>query len=81
MSGSDSNGCIYDGQVTVLESTTNVYGLQMSISGCYNPIKIFDGLATLLDTSSNADTLLFAAGEDVDVNNIADSIIGVMDRQ
>jgi len=78
LSGSDTSGCVYAGQVRVLKSNTNVYDLTMDISGCYNFSIHFNGLATLLDTSTTADTFLFAA---VGFTPFGFSEIGVMGRQ
>ena len=78
LSGNDSIGCIYDGKVFEPAPNVNVYTLQMDVSGCFNFTLRFNGLATLLDTSVAADTLLMAS---VGFSPVGFTKIGVLQRQ
>jgi len=60
MSGSDSYGCIYQGQVAIPNSSHNLYDMSYQITGCYPATVGVRGQAILDDTDSLEDTLLAA---------------------
>lgn len=60
LSGTDTNGCSYSGQVSVPNASHNLYKMRYEISACtINPVNV-SGLAILDDTATTNDTLLSA---------------------
>jgi hypothetical protein len=61
ISGSNSEGCIYSGDIKLIDSRFNMYKLDLSIANCGNKSDKYSGLATLSDTNSESDTLTMIA--------------------
>lgn len=66
LSGSDDNGCIYNGNVTVPESSVNVYSLSIDVSSCAEFSGSYTGLATyaLLFNDSSQKGFIFQIDND-----------------
>lgn len=62
ISGSNSDGCVYSGSVSIIDSRFNVYDVSFSVANCGAYGGVFNGLATLVD-DVNTDDLLIFAGE------------------
>ena len=80
LSGSDSNGCNYAGQVTVPDPAHNLYRMSYQITGCYSITVQVRGLAMLDDTTVANDTLYSAGTGDVGILD-ANSFVDRMTRQ
>lgn len=59
--GSNSDGCVYSGSVSVIDSRYNAYDMSFEVSNCANGNGTYDGLATLSDYVVEDDLLIFAA--------------------
>ncbi len=68
--GADTSGCVYAGNVSIINATYNVYGVNINVSSCGSYNGTYAGLATLGDTSAMDDTLYYG------VHNNAYSIVG-----
>jgi len=71
--GSDDSGCFYNGQVSIIDTRYNMYRITITVSNCGDDIEL-EGLATLYDVDSTADTLVMS------VRNDEDSLSGVLSR-
>lgn len=60
MHGSDTNGCVYNGTVGILDRSYNLYRAQIDIDACYPVTVSTSGLATLTDGVMQNDTLSYA---------------------
>jgi hypothetical protein len=80
LSGTDTNGCIYVGQVSVPNASHNLYQLRYQIEGCYAYTVNVSGLAILDDTLAANDTLLSAGTGAVGLLN-TDSFVERLTRQ
>jgi hypothetical protein len=60
MSGTDSYGCMYQGQIAIPNASHNLYDMSYQITGCYSVTVDVRGLAILDDTDSLEDTLVAA---------------------
>lgn len=61
ISGSNSNGCVYNGEIALIDSHYNMYKLDISIANCGSKSADYKGLATLSDTNAENDTLTLIA--------------------
>lgn len=80
LSGRDSLGCIFQGQVTVPNPARNLYRIRYQISGCYANAVQVDGLAVLDDTQAFGDTLHSGGTGVVGLLN-TDSFVVTLTRQ
>ncbi len=80
LTGTDTNGCIYLGQVFVPNASHNLYQMLYQITGCTNYTVNVSGLAMLDDTSATNDTLLSAGTGTVGLLN-TDSFVEQLTRQ
>ena len=58
VSGSDSDGCVYSGSVSIIDSRYNAYDLAVTIANCGPYSGAYDGLATLADDLGTNDKLI-----------------------
>jgi hypothetical protein len=61
MSGTDTNGCVYSGTISIPDASINTYKINLTVSGCYSPGGSAYGQAILMDSTNFNDTLLLAA--------------------
>lgn len=80
LSGTDTNGCIYVGQVSVPNVQHNLYQMRYQIMGCYTNTVNVSGLDILDDTLAASDTLLSAGTGAVGLLN-NDSFVERLTRQ
>lgn len=80
LTGTDTNGCIYAGQVSVPNVSHNLYQMRYQITGCYAYTVNVSGLAILDDTLAGNDTLLSAGTGAVGLLN-TDSFVERLTRQ
>ena len=60
IAGTDTDVCVYNGTLAVQDPTINIYGITVDISGC-GIDGSYTGYATVTDTTTTDDTLLFVA--------------------
>lgn len=75
LTGADTDGCVYNGTVTVLDPAVNIYGLDVTASTCGPFTGVYDGYGVVGDTTVANDTLTFV------VSNAGFIIVGELDRQ
>ena len=80
LTGTDTNGCIYVGQVSVPNASHNLYQMDYQITQCYTNTVNVSGLAILDDTLVTNNTLLSAGTGAVGVLN-TDSFVERLARQ
>jgi hypothetical protein len=80
LTGNDSGGCIYQGQVTIPNPARNLYRMNYQISGCYPNAVQVAGQAVLYDTLTPNDTLHSAGTGTVGLLN-TDSFVELLTRQ
>lgn len=64
VSGTNSDGCVITGTVTLLDTTHNLYALDIEASSCGSLNGTYDGLATLQDDATEIDTLTYCVSSD-----------------
>ncbi len=78
LTGSDSDGCNYTGQVSIIDPDFNAYDLTLQIAStggaCGLTGGAYQGLMTLVDTVTEEDTLVFS------VNRPTRAIAGTLRR-
>lgn len=57
--GSDSDGCVYNGTVSIINADYNAYRMNLVVSSCGIFNGSYSGLATVSDYASPSDTLIF----------------------
>ena len=65
ISGSDTDGCLYDGQATIPDAAFNTYSLSFDIANCGIFNGLYNGLAVLDDNNVQDDTLVLSADNGV----------------
>ena len=60
LQGSDTYGCSYSGNLSILNANYNLYRVDIDIHSCYPSTVSTRGLATLTDTYEKNDTLIYA---------------------
>jgi hypothetical protein len=75
LSGSDTNGCQYSGNITIPDSSVNVYKLALTVSSCGDLNSTYTGLATYAELFGDEPQkgLLFLV--DNDVNAVTNFIV------
>ena len=68
--GNDSEGCVFTGSVSIINSDYNAYRVSFTASSCGIYNGTYNGLASLYDTSEINDTLVYG------VSNVNFSIVG-----
>ena len=72
--GSDTSGCIYSGQVNIINPAVNIYGIRLTASACGTADGHYAGHATLQDTNLTNGRLAFM------VSNPGRAIVRTLDR-
>ena len=54
-------GCIYSGNVSIIDSSHNIYHWNLNVNNCGAKSGVYNGLAILTDTDNKNDTLLASA--------------------
>lgn len=77
LTGSDTDGCVFNGTVAVLDPAVNIYGIAVDVSLCADAAfnGSYDGYGVVGDTTVANDTLTFV------VSNAGFIIVGELDRQ
>lgn len=75
LTGSDTDGCVFNGAVAVLDPAVNIYGISLTASFCGPFDGAYDGYGVVGDTLVANDTLTFV------VSNAGYIIVGELDRQ
>lgn len=74
INGSDSDGCVYTGQVNIIDPAVNIYGVSLTASACGLYDGAYSGYAVVADDTGMNDILVFT------VSNANVVIVGVLDR-
>ena len=74
LNGSDSDGCVYTGQVNIIDPTVNIYGISLTASSCGFYDGAYSGYAVVADDTGTNDALVFT------VSNANVVLLGVLDR-
>jgi len=61
ITGSDTDGCIFGGAITLLDTDYNMYSVRLTASNCGDANGTYNGLTTLTDDAEQNDTLVMAA--------------------
>lgn len=61
ISGSDTDGCVYAGQVRIVNRTVDVYGISLAVSSCGAADGSYSGHGALTDAAGPNDRLVFMA--------------------
>lgn len=61
ISGSDTDGCVYGGLLSLIDPTRNLYRIAVNASSCGAADGSYTGLASVTDGTRLNDTLLFSA--------------------
>ncbi|MGD9292294.1 MAG: hypothetical protein PVJ48_05425, partial [Gammaproteobacteria bacterium] len=56
MYGQDASGCVYDGAISVIDRTFNVYRITVGLSGCTGRDGAYAGLAVIDDLLAAGDS-------------------------
>jgi hypothetical protein len=75
LTGSDTDGCVFNGSVSVLDPAVNIYGIDVTATSCGAFDGTFAGYGVVGDTVVANDTLTFV------VSNASHVIVGELDRQ
>ncbi|MFP5506604.1 MAG: hypothetical protein ACLGH6_10425 [Gammaproteobacteria bacterium] len=77
LTGTDTDGCVFNGTVAVLDPAVNIYGIAVDVSLCTDAAfnGSYDGYGVVGDTTVANDTLTFV------VSNVGFIIVGELDRQ
>lgn len=73
LTGSDTDGCVFNGQVSIIDSRYNAYDITLTISNCIATTTL-NGLAALGDDTGTNDLLYVSAG------NSTYAVIGLVNR-
>lgn len=73
LNGSDTDGCVFNGQVSVIDARYNAYDITITISNCITTTTL-NGLAALGDDTGTNDLLYVSAG------NSDSAIVGFVNR-
>lgn len=74
INGTDSDGCVYTGQVNIIDPAVNIYGVSLTASACGLYNGAYSGYAVVADDTGINDILVFT------VSNANVVIVGVLDR-
>lgn len=74
INGADSDGCVYTGQVNIIDPAVNIYGVSLTASACGLYDGAYSGYAVVADDTGTNDILVFT----VSSANVV--IVGVLDR-
>lgn len=74
INGTDSDGCVYTGQVNIIDPAVNIYGVSLTASACGLYDGAYSGYAVVADDTGMNDILVFT------VSNANVVIVGVLDR-
>jgi hypothetical protein len=58
-SGNDTDGCVYNGTVSIINSSYNAYRINLTVSSCGTANGNYSGLAVLSDDVNVNDTLIY----------------------
>lgn len=61
ITGSDTDGCVFNGQVSLPNTDYNIYGVSVTASNCGDANGTYTGLAALVDDTTTNDTLIIGA--------------------
>jgi hypothetical protein len=75
LTGSDTDFCVYNGTVSVLDPAVNIYGISLTASSCGAFDGAYEGYGVVGDTLVADDTLTFV------VTNANSILVGELDRQ
>ena len=73
LTGSDTDGCVYNGQVSIIDASYNAYDIVLTASNCV-ATTTFNGLAALGDDTGTNDLLYVSAG------NGTTAVVGFVNR-
>lgn len=74
ISGSDSDGCVYTGQVNIIDPHINIYGIAITASSCGAANGTYSGHGTIIDTTVADGRLVFM------VSNPGHALVRALDR-
>lgn len=63
ISGSDTGGCVYNGQATIPNSSYNTYRINIDVSSCGDVNGSYGGLGFLADDQNTNDTLIISVDD------------------
>ena len=55
--GADTNGCGYEGEISVIDTDYNAYRVKLLLNSCHDLDGLYEGMAYLLDSIEENDTL------------------------
>jgi hypothetical protein len=58
--GQDAAGCLYTGQISILDSAFNVYGIEVSITNCSSTDGNYSGLGYIADDTRGNDVFIYS---------------------
>tara|TARA_R110002072_G_C7958528_1_gene533739 strand:- start:1117 stop:1839 length:723 start_codon:yes stop_codon:yes gene_type:complete len=61
ITGSDTDGCVFNGQISLPDTNYNIYGVNITASNCGDANGVYSGLAALVDDTTTNDTLIIGA--------------------
>lgn len=59
ITGSDTDGCVYNGTISIIDASVNIYGLTMSASSCGVYNGAYGGYAVIEDDTVPNDILVY----------------------
>ena len=60
MDAQDAAGCLYSGDVSIINASYNAYDLDLTVTSCGNFDGVYSGLAVVADTDAPDDTLVYS---------------------
>lgn len=65
VSGQDIGGCVYGGQLSIVDSSVNVYQITLVVSNCGQFNSTYSGLGILIDFNGTDDELLISVDDSI----------------
>lgn len=60
LTGSDTDSCIYNGSVEIIDADVNIYGIDLDVSSCGPDNGVYSGFAVVTDNATENDALVIA---------------------
>lgn len=73
--GSDTTGCVYSGNIEILDAALNIYGFAIEVSSCGLSDDFYDGFAVLAEDEGAENSIMIFS-----LNSDASALVGVMER-
>lgn len=74
INGSDTDGCVYSGDVGILDASVNIYSLDIAVSNCGEDSADYAGFAILTDGAGENDVM------GISISNPDEAMVGFLER-